>query len=284
MALSNGNAFNGDLIFLNMRSQDKDGNKIAPHFQIAKASPGAPGERSKILPTGETATKVSGNLLRPRFTTREYKGVDNKHVILYLKDGDETYSIDCTYRISTRALFNAILSLTDPDGVEISVYESKKGYEALSLWQNRQLVPWKFDGRKGEIPEAITVMFKGKEQHDYTPIDDFFEAELKEWANAIFGPETESTKTNSEKTADSTTIEDTQGESAVDDTKTVTAASIAKSTKAASTKTAAKTSVDKPANVASKTTARSAAKPALAKTTAVVDDAGDDSTDGPVPF
>ncbi len=184
MALSNGSYSSGPLIFLNPRSKNKDGDKVNPHFEIARVN-----EDKKIAPTGETATKVTGDLLRPKFTEREYKGVINKHVGLYIKDGDETYSLDLTYRISTRSLFNAILSLTDPKGIEISIYESKKGYEALSLRQNDDLVAWKFDGRKGEIPEAITVKFKGKDQHDFTPVDDFFEENLKAWAEEVFGPE-----------------------------------------------------------------------------------------------
>lgn len=186
MALSNGNGLsNTPLIFLNPRSQDKEGNKIAPHFEIARV-----GEDKKIKATGETCTRVSGDLKRPRFTTRDFKGVPNKHVILYIQDGDETYNLDLTYRISSRSLFNALLGLTDPKAIEISIYGTKKeGYEALSLWQNGKMVPWKFDGRKGEIPEAHVVMFKGKEQRDFTPTDDFFEEQLKAWADEVFGPE-----------------------------------------------------------------------------------------------
>lgn len=196
MALSNGNGLSsGPLIFLNPRSKDSKGNKITPHFEAAKV-----GEDGKIAPTGETATKVSGDLLRPRFTVRKFNDVDNKHVVLYIKDGEETYNLDLTYRISTRSLFNALLSVTDPKGVEISIYESKKGYEAISLWQNGEMVPWKFDSRPeaGQVPEAITVKFKGKDQHDYTPVDDFYEENLKAWADEVFGPEKAQNKVVSE--------------------------------------------------------------------------------------
>lgn len=262
MALSNGNTFSGDLIFLNMRSKNAAGEKIAPHFEIAKAVAGAPGERSKITATGETATKVSGNLLRPRFVTREHKGIPNKHVVLYVKDGEETYNIDCTYRISTRSLFNALLCVTDPNNVEISIYESKKGYEALSLWQNGEMVPWKFDGRKGEIPESITVMFKGKEQHDYTPTDDFFEEHLKAWADEVFGPENAKSGSQQSQSSESESAEDTTPAESPEEVeaKTVTAASIANKTKAAAsvTKSApAKTTM-------AKTSAKSTAKVAPA--------------------
>ncbi len=203
MALSNGNgSFSGPLIFLNARSKDAKGNKVDPHFEIARV-----GEDKKIHKTEETCTRVSGNLLRPQFKTRPYEGQDVKHVVLYVQDKDkldgggapapETYSVDLTYRIASRSLFNAILSLTDPENISISIYENKGGYEALSLWQgadadgkNGVLVPWKFDGRKGEIPEAIEgPVFKGRKQFDYTPVDEFFEEQLKSWADMVFGPE-----------------------------------------------------------------------------------------------
>jgi hypothetical protein len=187
MALSNGNGLSsGPLIFLNPRSKDKDDNKVPPHFEIARV-----GEDKKIKATGETATKVTGDLLRPRFTTREFKGVENKHFILYIKDGDETCNLDLTYRISSRSLMNAILSLTDPKGIEISIYESKKGYEALSLWQGDKMVPWKFDGRKGEIPEADVIKDKKGTivKTDFSEVDEFFESNLKAWADKLFGAE-----------------------------------------------------------------------------------------------
>lgn len=187
MALSNGNGLsNTPLIFLNARSQDKEGNKVAPHFEIARV-----GEDKKIAATGETATKVSGDLLRPRFTSRDFKGSPTKHLVLYIRDGDETYNLDLTYRISSRSLMNALLSVTDPKGVEISIYESKKGYEALSLWQGKKMVPWKFDGRKGEIPEADVIKDKkgAVVKTDFSEVDEFFETHLKAWADEVFGPE-----------------------------------------------------------------------------------------------
>lgn len=187
MALSNGNGLsNTPLIFLNARSQDKEGNKVAPHFEIARV-----GEDKKIAATGETATKVSGDLLRPRFTSRDFKGSPTKHLVLYIRDGDETYNLDLTYRISSRSLMNALLSVTDPKGVEISIYESKKGYEALSLWQGEKMVPWKFDGRKGEIPEADVIKDKkgAVVKTDFSEVDEFFETHLKAWADEVFGPE-----------------------------------------------------------------------------------------------
>ncbi len=201
MALSNGRGqSSGPLIFLQARSQDKEGNKVKSHFEISRRNAEGKIEKSKT-PEGaiETCTRVTGDLQRPRFSTREWQGNVTDHITLYLSDTTadpatgqpvkETYSIDCTYRIATRALFNAILSLTDPKGLEISLYDNKAGYETLSLWQNGKMVPWKFDGRKGEIPEPTKVTINRKEQNDWTAVNDFFRAQLDEWADRIFGPE-----------------------------------------------------------------------------------------------
>lgn len=186
MALSNNkkNYENNPLVFLTPRSKDKKGNKVSPYFEVARID-----KDKQISKTDETPTQVSGNLLRPRFKTTQYNGQEVKHVVLYITDdkAKETYHIDFTYRIATRSLFNAIISLTNPKGISLSIYESKSGYEAMSLWQNDQLVPWKFG--KDELPKSIVVKFKGKDQHDFTPVDDFYETKLKEWADKVFGEE-----------------------------------------------------------------------------------------------
>lgn len=205
MALSNGNQFSGDLIFLNPRATDVDGNEVEPYFEVAKVNPTS----KKIEKTGEKFTKVSGDLLRPKFTEREWKGKKSKHVVLLIRDAEseETYNLDLTYRISSRALFNAIISLTDPKGISISTYRTKKGFEALSLWQGDTMTPWKYDGRKGEIPEADVIKDKKGEvvKTDFSEVDGFFENELKAWADALFGAEkAEGGKTAANKPANST--------------------------------------------------------------------------------
>ncbi len=195
MALSSGNNYSNDpLIFLTCRSRDKEDKKVSPHFEIARV-----GDDKKIAKTGESCTKISGDLRRPKFSTREWNGEQVKHVTLYIHDQGikegpdarpkETYCLDLTYRIASRQLFNAVIGLTNPNNVQISIYENKGGYEALSLWQDDKMAPWKFDGRKGEIPKAIESTFRGKIQRDFTPTDNFFDAELRKWADAMFGPE-----------------------------------------------------------------------------------------------
>lgn len=212
MGLSTGNGtFSGPLVFLNPRSKNKEGDKVAPHFEIARV-----GEDKKIHKTEDTCTQVNGNLLRPKFSVRDFEGTPAKHFTLYFEDNEpvegkpqETYSLDLTYRIATRSLFNALISLESPDDVSVSIYESKKGYEALSLWQgpkgSAKMVPWKYDGRKGEIPDPIEgPMWKGKKQFDHSPTDDFFEAELRAWVEKLWGPEKAGKASTAGATASST--------------------------------------------------------------------------------
>lgn len=192
MALKNGRneLSNVPLIYLSPRAKDKAGNKVAPHFEISRKN-----EAGKIERTDETCTDVDGDLVRVQFKEREWQGQMMKHVVFYLRDpvANEMYHLDLTYRIATRALFNAIISLESPKGLSIGIWENKRGYDCLSLRQHNELVPWKYDGRKGEIPEPVTVKFKGKEMRDFTATDEFFENELKLWVAGVLNTQQEET-------------------------------------------------------------------------------------------
>lgn len=182
MALSNGRGFSsGPLIFLSPRSKDKDGHEIErPYFEVSRVNP----ETNKIEQTEEKFSEINNVTLSSiQFKEREARGGGvNKHVVLYLRDKDsnETYSLDLTYRIATRSLINGLLSLQTPDGLSISIYRSKKGYESFYLTQNGVKVGWKFEHRE-DLPEAEVIKDrKGVViKTDYGAVDDFFEAELK---------------------------------------------------------------------------------------------------------
>ena len=186
MALSNGKfPNNGPLIFLSPVSKktiDGKSVKVDPHFKISRV-----GADNKIAETTETATEVSGNLLKIEFKEREFNGQVNKHVILLIKDGADTYYLDLTYRIATRSLFNALLNLESSDNISIGYYESKKGFEAFSLRQNDAIVKWKFDiadqPKAEEIKDKKGVVIKT----DYSEVDAFFEDALRELAVKLFG-------------------------------------------------------------------------------------------------
>lgn len=195
MALSNGKNYSNDpLVFLSPRSKtkDKDGKAVEidkPYFEVGRVNP----ETTKIEKTEERPTEVSGDLSGIQFKTREFNGVSTAHTILFIKDPEskETYHMDLTGRISTRSLFNALLSLESPKGITISVYRSKpkngkSGYESFALQQNGTNIKWKYELKDLPQPEKITNKKGEVIQTDFSEVDALFENGLKELA-AKFG-------------------------------------------------------------------------------------------------
>ena len=185
MALTNGKFTNGPLIFLSPRSSKMVNNEeveVDPHFEVSKV-----GEDEKIAKTSETADTVSGDLTKIDFKEREHKGKKNKHVVLFVKDGGDTYHLDLTYRISTRSLYNSMLSLSSPKGISIGIYRNKKGFETFSLRQNNDTVKWKYE--LAELPKAEAIHDKKNVliKTDYSDVDQFFEDGLRELSVKLFG-------------------------------------------------------------------------------------------------
>lgn len=202
MALSKGQGQNnGPLIFLNPRSKNSEGEKVSPYFEVAKVIDG------KIQKTDETATNVQGNLIKIEFKEREFKGTVNKHVVLYLRDNsaNETYSLDLTYKLPTRSLFNSIINLKTFENLSISYYESNKGFETFYLRQNDERVNWKY--KLEEQPAPTSVTFKGKQMNDYTELDQFFGKELVEIAQKLSGKVTSEKPVESNKQVENKKIE-----------------------------------------------------------------------------
>lgn len=190
MALSNNTGYsNSPLVYLNPRSSTigKDGKEVElekPRFEVSRVN--ADGNIEK---TDETANNVSGNLVKLDFKEREIKGQKTKHVVLYIQDSqaNETYFIDFTYRISTRSLFNAMLSLKDNKDIELSIYRSKKGYESFGLRQAGEQVSWKYS--LDALPQAEQIKDKKGAivKTDFSEVNDFFENELRALATSLFG-------------------------------------------------------------------------------------------------
>lgn len=198
MALTNGKQFSGEpLIFLQPRSVKKgeDGKnvKVDPHFEISRV-----GADGKIALSTETCTEVSGSIIRVDFKNREWNNQINKHAIFYVKDGNDTYHIDFTYRLASRSLFNAILSLTSADNLSIGIYESKKGYETFSLRQNDEIIKWKYTLEEQPQAEEITNKAGTKKITDFSEVDQFFEDVLREWVDNL-GIATDKAKETEEK-------------------------------------------------------------------------------------
>jgi hypothetical protein len=189
MALTNGRGYTETpLVYLSPRSTVTENGKSVelekPRFEVSRVN-----KDGKIEKTQETATSVSGDLTRIDFKEREYNGNKSRHVILYISDStaNETYFIDFTYRISTRSLFNALLSLKKTNDIELSIYRSKKGYESFGLRQAGQLISWKFPLE--QLPAADVIKDKKGNviKTDFGDVDSFFEEELRTLASNLFG-------------------------------------------------------------------------------------------------
>jgi len=76
--------------------------------------------------------RFSGNLKRIVPKVKEYKKegkvIDAKDVVaIFLEDGEDTYMLELTYKISTRNLFNRFLNLNTFENLEISYWRDDKG-------------------------------------------------------------------------------------------------------------------------------------------------------------
>lgn len=292
MALSNGRGFtsNGPLIFLSPRSKDKEGHEIErPYFEVSRVNP----ETNKIEQTDEKFSEINSvSLFSIQFKEREARGGGiNKHVVLYLRDkeSNETYSLDLTYRIATRSLFNSLLSLKSNEGLSISIYRSKKGYESFYLTQNAVKVGWKFENRE-DLPEAEVIKDrKGTViKTDYGAVDDFFEAELKALVAALGLGQKQATSSSTEQTA----AEQGSGESEQSEPAPApppAPAPAKRATPAPAAKPATPATVAKSATTAAKPVAKPAARP-VAKVAVPASapqppaDAADSQDDSSIPF
>jgi len=177
-----------NVIFFSPRGVDKEKKKCPPYFELAKIVD------DKIQKLDETATELSGDLIKVKVEDREIKGVVNKHLTLYLKDNQrkELYIMSTSFRIDSRSLINGIINLSTFDNVEIGIYQNKKGYSAYSLKQNGVRVDWKYELE--ELPRPKSVEFKGKTMNDYGIVDDFYANELKQLSERLSGKSVEPVK------------------------------------------------------------------------------------------
>lgn len=202
MAYSNGQKFDktDNLLFFSPRAKDANGQKVKPFFTITKLV----GDKFEKLE--ETATEVTGSLVKIDVKDREYNGVVGKEAKLYLKDGvaNEMYVLSLSFRMDSRSLFNGLVNLQNNEPITISIYENKKGYTAYSLKQNGVRVDWKFS--QDDLPQPESVVFKGKKQYDYTVVDNFYAERLQELSDFLFGKK--AIETPKIETAKATSTED----------------------------------------------------------------------------
>lgn len=164
-----------NLSILKIKVKNEAMQPVDPYFQVTKKVDG----KWQVVSTSENF--VSGQLTRLANKTTEYNGEKIQQVEALLQDGDEAFLLDLKFTLLNRGLINSFLSLTDLDTpVEISLYTSKSGYPSAAVRQNGELIRWKFS--IDEQPKPEVVVFKGKEQRDYTPVDNFFIDKIDEFS------------------------------------------------------------------------------------------------------
>ena len=193
MSLGNTGGNTGILYILKVVDKDKEKKKVEPHFTVTKKVDG------KWTLQPETVTRVSGTLSKIVTEEKEWEGTKYNVVSLWLKDGEEAYLIDLRFNLPSRSLFNSLASLEQYTDLSVTVYANKSGYTALGLWQGDKMVKWKY--KLDELPEPDKVMFKGKEMSDYTKVDDFFLAVLKEIGGKLGGSKPAASKPKTETPA-----------------------------------------------------------------------------------
>lgn len=195
MALSNGrgNTADGNLIVLKPKHQDADKKPVKPHFEVRGKD-----ETGEWVDMGQY-DRFSGNLKRIVPKVKEYKKdgkvIDAKDIVgIFLEDGEDTYMLELTYKISTRNLFNRFLNLETFENLEISYWRDDKGYDVMTLRQNDQVVKAKYYKKneftkEGEelLPETRKVKVNKVEVTDSTELDEFFKAKLEELNSKVAG-------------------------------------------------------------------------------------------------
>lgn len=171
MALGRNNNVDGKLIILQPRFKDAEGNKTKPYFSITEKVDGSWTQRK------ETTDRFSGNvkkfLVKSKDIVRDGKVVDKMNLFdIYVEDGDETYLVSFSFKISTRGLMNRMLNLKSPENIQISIWQDDKGYEVLTLRQNDEIVKAKY--AKEEVPVPPEVKIRGNLVRDYFEVDQFF--------------------------------------------------------------------------------------------------------------
>ncbi len=183
-------AATGKLVVLKITTRDENDATIPPVFTVSEK--GADGKYHRRAGEKGTTTFCEGNLVKLEVKEQEWKGDKYNTVAIYLADGEELYLIDARVNMLTRSLFNALLSLKTFEKVSISLYTFKKNdkktnqpveYPAVSVWQDNEQVKWLVPIADQPKPSSIT--FKGKIQNDYTDVDNFFIAKLRDFSLVV---------------------------------------------------------------------------------------------------
>jgi hypothetical protein len=179
---SNNNNDDSKLFIFKIKITDENKKKLdAPIFEVREKSP-----QGQWIISG-TENSFAGDLSRAEVKVGEFEGQPTYNISLYFKDktANETYLLDLKLNMLTRGLLNSLLNVKEFEDIKISLYQGKNGYPAVAIRAHGELVKWKYS--LDEMPPVESVTFKGRKMNDYSQIDEFFIAKIKELGSKLSG-------------------------------------------------------------------------------------------------
>ncbi len=168
---------NSSLVFLSPRAK-KEGKEIDPAFFIRRKIDGEWKEDGSV---DRFSGKLVGVAHKSVALPAPAKPLNIISVTLEDEEAKEKYVAEFTFKVPTRSLFNRILNLNGQDGVEISYFRNKDGFESFALRQNGETVKAKWEKGDKEVPEVeVTVKKSGEVDKDYFEINQFYQQKMVE--------------------------------------------------------------------------------------------------------
>lgn len=111
-----------------------------------------------------------------KYKTFEYKGdvIPQYQIAFVNPTTKDRVLFDVAFSVLGRTLMNALLGVTDfsKEEFEISVFKNKAGYPAVGFQTDSNRCEWKF--KREELPEVPKVTLNGKENSDFTALNEFY--------------------------------------------------------------------------------------------------------------
>jgi hypothetical protein len=171
------NEYNGKIFYVKAVTKEEDA-QCEPYFAFKQKVDG----EYKVV---QKDKGFSGALEKVETYEREWKGVKSTNVKVTVVDNDEKYVWDAPFSILSRSVFNTLLGLESYENLKFTIYLTKPNaakagarYPQISVWQNDQLVKWKYE--LSELPAIKKVRVKGQDMSDTEDIDNFFIKALNE--------------------------------------------------------------------------------------------------------
>ena len=180
MAIGNKNGFeNKKVYFVKVVTKDKDKKQLDnPYFSFSQKV----GDEYKEV---QQEKAFSGTLKRVETGSYKWEGDDVLTSKAIVEDGEEVYFIDIPFSILGRSVLNSLLSLENLEGLNFTIYLTKpseknggKRFPQISIWQNDELVKWKY--AIGEFPAVKKIKVGKKDAQDSSETDEFFVAKINE--------------------------------------------------------------------------------------------------------